>query len=233
MVKRKKDAIVGGDSSAEDRMYADIYDAVMEHRLLPQAKLTEQAFCDIYKLARHNVRKVLARLAGDGLVDLEPNRGAFIANPLPKEAEEMFELRQTLERLVVQKVADTATPAALERLKAMVQRERRAWQSGDRASWIRLSADFHVELARLAGNSLLTDLLRRLVSRTTLLIASVEAPGNNTCSFDDHLDILSRLQAGDKAGASKSMARHLRDCAHRSVINGKKQFDLRHALIRN
>ena len=96
MVKRKKDAISGGDASAEDRMYADIYDAVMEHRLPPQTKLTEQAFCDIYKLARHNVRKVLARLAGDGLIDLEPKRGAFLATPSPHEAPDMFELRQPL-----------------------------------------------------------------------------------------------------------------------------------------
>lgn len=115
----------------------------------------------------------------------------------------------------------------------MVRRERAAWDSGDRSTWIRLSADFHVELARLAGNTLLTDMLRRLVSRTTLLIASVEAPGQNVCSFDDHQDILSRLQAGDKTGALKSMARHLQDCAHRSTIDDEKRFDLRSALIRN
>ena len=233
MVTRIKSKPASSTDKDERRMYADIYDAVMEHRLPPQTKLTEQTLCDIYGLARHEVRKVLAQLAADGLVDLEPNRGAFIASPSPQEANEMFELRQTLERLVVQKVSDSAAPATLERLKNMVERERQAWESGDRSTWIRLSADFHVELARLAGNSLLTDMLRRLVSRTTLLIASVEAPGQNVCSFDDHLDILSRLQAGDKTGAQKSMARHLQGCAHRSTISEEKRFDLRSALIGN
>lgn len=233
MATRKTSKPAAGADKDERRMYTDIYDAVMEHRLPPQTKLTEQTLCDIYGLARHEVRKVLAQLAADGLVDLEPNRGAFIASPSPQEAGEMFELRQSLERLVVQKVADNASGAALERLQDMVRREREAWESGDRPTWIRLSADFHVELARLAGNSLLTDMLRRLVSRTTLLIASVEAPGQNVCSFDDHLDILSRLLAGDKTGAQKSMARHLLGCAHRSTIGEEKRFDLRSALIRN
>lgn len=233
MVKHKTAGPAGTTESDEGRMYADIYDAVMEHRLPPQTKLTEQVLCEIYGLARHNVRKVLAQLASDGLVELEPNRGAFIASPSPQEAGEMFELRQALERLVIQKVSERESPEVLARLKDMVRREREAWEKGDRSTWIRLSADFHVELARLSGNSLLTDMLRRLVSRTTLLIASVEAPGQNVCSFDDHLDILSKLEAGDKTGALKSMARHLQGCAHRSTIEEEKRFDLRSALIRN
>jgi DNA-binding GntR family transcriptional regulator len=228
MVTRKAQAPI----SAEDRMYTDIYDAVMEHRLPPKTKLTEQTFCELYDLARHNVRKVLTRLADHGLVELEPNRGAFIASPTAREARDMFELRQTLERLVIDKVAALDDPAALKRLEALVQRERRAWKSGDRASWIRLSADFHIELARLSDNALLTDLLQRLVSRTTLVIAAHDTPGQNVCSFDEHLDILSRLKSGDKAGALKSMARHLHGCEHRVQGRDADHFDLRHALKR-
>lgn len=213
-------------------MYADVFDAVMEHRLPPKTKLTEQVLCEIYQLARHNVRKVLTQLANEGLVDLEPNRGAFIASPSEQEAQEMFELRQTLERLVVQKVAQDRPMAEIKRLKDMVRQERAAWQAGDRATWIRLSADFHVALAQLAGNQLLTDMLRRLVSRTTLLIASIDAPGQNACSFDDHEGILAKLEAGDKPGALKCMARHLDGCAHRSLMPEAQRFDLRGALNR-
>jgi DNA-binding GntR family transcriptional regulator len=219
-------------ADAESRMYADIFDAVMEHRLPPKTKLTEQVLCEIYQIARHNVRKVLAQLANEGLVDLEPNRGAFIASPTEKEAQDMFELRQTLERLVVQKVADEKPMAEIKRLKDMVKKERAAWLAGDRSAWIRLSADFHVELAQLAGNQLLTDMLRRLVSRTTLLIASVDAPGKNACSFDDHAGILAKLEAGDKPGALKCMAHHLDGCAHRSLMPEAARFDLRGALNR-
>lgn len=221
---------------AEHKLYADIYDAVMEHRLPPQTKLTEQVLCDLYGLARHNVRKVLGRLAADGLVELSPNRGAFIANPTAQEAQEMFELRQTLERLVVQKVAqkleETHNPRDLAGLQDLVARERAAWQSGDRASWIRLSADFHLALAALAGNGLLSDILRRLVSRTTLLIAGTDTSGQNSCSFDEHQHILDLLAAGNKPAALRSMATHLQACAHRSTLPQETRFDLRSALNR-
>lgn len=232
MPKSKTSAVPASAENAETAMYTDIYDAVMEHRLPPRSKLTEQLLCEIYGLARHNVRKVLSQLANDGMVDLEPNRGAFISSPSPKEAAEMFEMRQALERLVIQRLSTSAGTDTLDALKDMVRREREAWKNGDRPTWIRLSADFHVELARLTGNQLLADTLRRLVSRTTLLIASVEAPGQSPCSFDEHEDIISRLSAGDKTGALKSMARHLQGCAHRLTLE-EERFDLRTALIRN
>jgi len=77
----------------EERIYQDIYDAIMEHRLPPRTKLTEQVLCQIYDTARHSVRKVLARLSSEGMVDLEANRGAFIACPSTTEIKDMFELR--------------------------------------------------------------------------------------------------------------------------------------------
>lgn len=233
MASSVKTKTTARQDKSERQMYQDIYDAVMEHRLPPQTKLTEQELCNIYGLARHDVRKVLTQLAADGLVDQEPNRGAFIASPSPEEAQEMFELRESLERLVVQKVSESASQEDLDQLKKMVERERKAWTEGDRPTWIRLSADFHVELARLAGNATLTTLLRRLVSRSTLLISGIEPSRQNACSFDEHLHILSRLQAGDKTGAQKSMTRHLQGCAQRLTINEGKSFDLRSALIRN
>lgn len=214
----------------EERMYFEIYDAIMEHRLPAATKLTEQALGEIYGLARHNVRKVLARLAADGLVDLEPNRGAYIASPTEQEAHDMFELRQTLEQLVVQKVAKTATTADFGKLRRMIRRERDAYAHGNWPLWIRLSADFHIELAKLSGNMLLVDMLRRLVSRTTLLISAAEASGQQPCSFDEHLQVVEALEKKDERSASKEMSRHLDQCACRMLRRPEKRFDLRAAL---
>jgi DNA-binding GntR family transcriptional regulator len=211
-------------------MYFEIYDAIMEHRLPAGTKLTEQALTEIYGLARHNVRKVLVKLAADGLVDLEPNRGAYIASPTEQEAHDMFELRQTLEQMAMQKVARSATAADFARLRQMIDREREAYMQGNRPLWIRLSADFHIELAKLAGNALLVDMLRRLVSRTTLLISTTETTGQQPCSFDEHLAVVDALEKKDHAGAQHEMAHHLEQCACRMLKRPDRRFDLRSAL---
>jgi DNA-binding GntR family transcriptional regulator len=214
----------------EERMYYEIYDAIMEHRLPAGTKLTEQALGEIYEMARHNVRKVLAKLAADGLVDLEPNRGAYIASPSEQEAHDMFELRQTLEQFVVQKVAQKASAANFDKLRDMIARERDAYMQGNRPQWVRLSADFHIELARLSGNMEVVNMLRRLVSRTTLLISTTTTSGQQPCSFDEHLAVIDALQKKDQHGAQKEMAHHLEQCACRMLRRPEKRFDLRVAL---
>ncbi len=214
----------------EERMYYEIYDAIMEHRLPAGTKLTEQTLGEIYALARHNVRKVLVKLAADGLVDLEPNRGAYIASPSEQEAHDMFELRQVLEQAVMQKLAHKASAADFSSLRQMIARERDAYMQGNRPLWIRLSADFHIELAKLSGNMLLVDMLRRLVSRTTLLISTTETSGQQPCSFDEHLAVIDALQKKDEQGARQEMAHHLEQCACRMLRRPDKRFDLRTAL---
>ena len=215
----------------DERMYLEIYDAIMEHRLPAGTKMAEQTLGEIYGLARHHVRKVLARLAADGLVDIEPNRGAFIASPGVEEAHDMFDLRQTLEQSVVQKLAEHAGPKDFAQLRDMIERERDAYMQGNRPLWIRLSADFHIALARLGGNALVVDILRRLVSRTTLLISEADhAGGQQPCSFDEHLAVVDALERKDELQAQQAMARHLDQCACRMLNRNERRFDLRAAL---
>lgn len=214
----------------EDRMYLEIYDAIMEHRLPAGTKLTEEGLGEIYGLARHTVRRVLAKLAADGLVDIERNRGAFIASPDDNEAREMFELRQALEALVMQKLKDQSPQTDYSALRALVARERDAYMRGDRPQWIRLSAEFHIELARLAGNTLVVEALRRLVSRTTLLISGTNPSGQQPCSFDEHTAVLDALEQHDHDKAQQEMTHHLGQCACRLLDRPARRFDLRSAL---
>jgi DNA-binding GntR family transcriptional regulator len=214
----------------EERMYIAIYDAIMEHRLPAGTKLTEQSLAEIYGLARHNVRRVLAKLAADGLVDMERNRGAYIASPGDEEAHEMFEMRRTLEALVMQKLIDKASQTDFGALHGLIARERDAYMRGDRQQWIRLSAEFHIELAKLAGNSLVVEALRRLVSRTTLLISTNAPMGQQPCSFDEHAAVLDALEKKDNAKALEEMIDHLGQCACRLLDHPAKRFDLRTAL---
>lgn len=216
--------------SPEERMYVEIYDAIMEHRLPAATKLTEEGLGEIYGLARHAVRRVLARLAADGLVDLARNRGAYIASPGEREAAEMFEVRQMLETLVVHKLADRPGQDDFAALRALVGRERDAYMRGNRPQWIRLSAEFHIELARLAGNALVVEALRRLVSRTTLLISATNPAGQQPCSFDEHAAVLDALLEKDKVRAQEAMTHHLGQCACRLLERPAKRFDLRSAL---
>ncbi|HRL21637.1 MAG TPA: GntR family transcriptional regulator [Alcaligenes sp.] len=207
----------GGPADSETgRVYSQIFDAVVDRRLLPGAKLTEATLCTIFDCSRATVRAALSALAHDKIVVIEPNRGAFVWKPTVKETQDVFELRRDLEELILRKLlALPDLPTQLKGLYDMVAREQQAFEQGDRISWLRLSNAFHVVLARCAGNHELSELMHTLCARTTLIIAYHDTPGEKACSFHEHKDILDRLSQGDADGARQAMHHHLSDCEHR------------------
>jgi len=215
-----------GQPSDVDRVYGEIFDAAMDRRLLPGAKLTESALCAAFDCSRGTVRAALARLAHDKIVAIEPNRGATVWQATPKEVCDVFAMRRALECIVIDQltslddVADRLAP-----LHGMVDREQRAFEQGDRISWLRLSNAFHVELARLLDNQVLTEMLAGLCARTTLIIALGDAPRDSTCSYLEHRDILDRIARRDAPGARAAMDHHLKDCEQRMDAAGSADLD--------
>jgi DNA-binding GntR family transcriptional regulator len=183
--------------------------AILEHRLAPGAKLTEAQLCEVFGVKRGPIRQALAQLATDHLVDLEPNRGAFVASPSLQEVHEVFEMRRIIELAVVEKICGGHGMRRLKSIGSMIGRERKAFETRDFPAWIRLSGEFHTELAGLTGNTVLCDCLNGLVARSTLISALYESLGRSPCSFEDHEAILAALDAGDAKEAAALMARHL------------------------
>ncbi|KVP85735.1 GntR family transcriptional regulator [Burkholderia ubonensis] len=183
--------------------------AILEHRLAPGAKLTEAQLCDVFGVKRGAIRQALALLATDRLVDLEPNRGAFVASPTLQDVHEVFEMRRIIELAVVERLATGPGAKRLKGVAALIDKERKAFERRDVPAWIRLSGEFHTALAALMGNATLSACLDGLVARSTLMSALYESHGRSPCSFDDHGAILVALEAGDAKRASELMAHHL------------------------
>jgi DNA-binding GntR family transcriptional regulator len=197
------------NSSKPEAIAERIRAAILEHRLAPGAKLTEAQLCEVFGVKRGPIRQALAQLATDHLVDLEPNRGAFVASPSLQEVHEVFEMRRIIELAVVEKICSGHGMRRLKSIASMIGRERKAFETRDFPAWIRLSGEFHTELAGLAGNTVLCDCLSGLVARSTLISALYESLGRSPCSFEDHEAILAALDAGDAKEAAALMSRHL------------------------
>lgn len=200
------------------QIYAAVYDAILEQRLAPGTKLPEDSLGEIFGVSRTIVRKALIRLAHQSLLEIRPNRGAVVASPDGDEAAEVFDARRVIEGAIIEKVCAAPPAHLVSRLKDLVVRERQAHETGDRASWIRLSGEFHLLLADLAGNDVLTGYMRELVSRTSLIISLYQQAPSSACSFDEHTEIIDALAAGDAARATQLMDDHIAACEAQLVI---------------
>ena len=193
-----------------DRIYETLLRAMLEHRLPAGTKLGEERIADITGASRARVRQVLARLSHESLVTLIPNRGAFVASPSPGEALHVLQTRRVVEPEVAATLAKNATPATIKRLRTHIREEDTARARNERAAMIRLSGEFHVLIAQMAGNPILEKLVIEMVSRTCLIITLYDRPLANTCPDDDHLELLKTLERKDPKAARLSMAHHLK-----------------------
>jgi len=193
----------------EDRIYASIFDGVMNQRLPPGTKLPEAALCELFQVKRAVVRKVLQRLAHDRIVELRPNKGAIVASPTPEETRQIFEARRSLEAAIVRLAVRNASTADIADLRERMAREHEAMHRFDQPAWARLASAFHLRLAQAAGNPVLERFLMELVSRCSLIVALYEAPGNASCEHDEHEALVDCIERRDEAGAVRIMEEHL------------------------
>jgi DNA-binding GntR family transcriptional regulator len=195
--------------TAIDGIYERIYGAILEHRLPPGTKLGEDRLAKIFGVSRARVREVLARLAHDQIVDLFPQRGAFVAQPSPQQAMDVFEARRLIEPAVLHRLITGLTQDKVARLRQHQELELDARRRDDRQAVVRLSGEFHVLLAELAGNSALSKSMRELSTLTCLIIFLYDAPTSMSCRADEHSDLIEAIARRDAPKAEKLMLSHL------------------------
>jgi len=200
---------------AEDRSSASVAarlaQAIHDHRLTPGMKLNEDEVGVIYGVSRTVVRAALQELAHNRLVELRRNRGAFVAQPTVKEAREVFEARALLEPRTARSAAERTTPADIALLQAHIDAEHAALHAGETGRALQLSGQFHVEIARIADQQTIADIVAQLIARSSLIIALYWQRRAALCESHAHHALLKALEDHDGALAEDLMKSHLLD----------------------
>ncbi len=214
-------------------IYNRIWTSIAERKLRPGTRLKEEQLAEIFDVSRARVRQALSALERDGLVTLVPNRGAFVAEPGIEEARDVFFARRAIEAALLRRLCAAPEPTMVDRLRAHVAEECAARARADRSGVIRLSGGFHLLVAELAGSPYLTDVLRDLISRTSLITAMYQPRTHVDCGPDEHAQIVDSIARGDCAAAQAAMDHHLRhieaelDLAEDASLSG----DLKEILL--
>jgi len=209
MLKSTGDSDKRQGGISEEAIVDRIFDAVVEQRLPPGTKLSESALCEAFGAGRMRVRRSLLLLASREIVDLHSNRGAYIASPTPEQAREVFEARRSIEPNVARLAVERAKKVDIADLKRHLAEESAAQKSGNRRLTIRLSGQFHVKLAEIAGNGIMVRMVKELVTRTSLIIGMFGASGGADCADDEHQQILGAFKDKDPEKAARLMRAHL------------------------
>lgn len=185
-------------------------DMIIEGRLLPGDRIPEQAICDRLGVSRTPLREALKMLAAEGLVVLQPNRGATVANPSPDEVDQTFRVIGAMEALAGELACENVDEADIAEIRAMHYQMVLHRTRQELPDYFKLNQQIHQRIVEASGNAVLVETYRRLVGRIRRhrYIANLSAKRWDE-AIREHEEMLGALDERDGARLSTILRRHL------------------------
>ena len=201
-------------STLRERALEALRSAVLSGRYRPGAHLGEVELASSLGVSRGTVREALRHLQQEGLVTAG-NRGMLRVNSLSAaEVRELFQVRAALEGLAVREIiASPRREAAVRALRAAL--ELLTDEGEDFPARIDADLAFHLELCRLAGNSMLVEAWRNLEGRMRVAILNGAAWQAPMMARDRHAPIVDAIEQADVTAALHVVEEHMASAAER------------------
>lgn len=188
-----------------------IRERIMSGQIGLGERLVEGKLSEELGVSRMPVREALRELAAEGIVTIEPRRGASVTTFTEEQKREMIEVRATLEALNAKLAAKRHDPEQIAILQRVLD-EGAEIKEGSAAELIRQNDSFHEALANVGGNSVLREMMRSLRDRTAMLFAPISRNRSRE-NWEEHAGILRAVIDGDAELAALLAARHVYNAA--------------------
>jgi DNA-binding GntR family transcriptional regulator len=151
--------------SLPEQVINRLRDMIVQNELLPGERIPERSIAAQLNVSRTPLRSALQVLAGEGLVELLPNRGAVVANPNPEKVRELLEVQGVLEDFAGQLFCANATDADIAEIRALHYEMLAAFARRERLPYFKLNQRIHRQIAQVSGNSALNEMHEMLSAR--------------------------------------------------------------------
>ena len=191
------------------RVVEALTQAIGQHKLRPGTRLIEAQIVEALQANRNHVQTALQRMAGQGIVTIEPNYGAMVTRPTAKQAHEVFVARSAIECAIISCITPEKMARFADEVAQQQQREHQSFHAQDRRRIVYELGAFHELMARIAGNDILRGILDNLMILSSLIVMLYQQDVTTHCQCDEHKNIIAALQQGDTQRAQNLMRDHL------------------------
>jgi len=189
---------------------ARLRDMIVEGRIPAGSRLNERVLTEELQVSRTPLREAFKILAGEGLVELLPQRGAVVASLSIADIDATFEVMADLEALAGELAAQRITEAELNEIRALQFDMLASHARRDLPGYFRANMQIHAKINAAAKNPVLTETFQRLNQR----IYSTRYRSNLSNerwdkAIEEHAEVLRLLEARDGAALRVLLTRHL------------------------
>jgi len=200
---------------AAEQVYRGLREAILTCRLEPNEAISENRLCSMFGVSRSPVRTAITRLAEDGLIDIFPQRGTFVAPIKLRQVREAQFARSALEVALAAEAARHWRDADTKALKANLEQQKRHAKAADGRAFYLDNESFHQVIAQAArldgvwstvqGVKMLWDRIGHMANRVPAHMAEI---------IEEHRAIVDALDSRDPKRAAAAMKLHLKSVDH-------------------
>lgn len=190
---------------------------ILQGKLKPGEKLTEQRVCSEYVVSRTPVREAFQKLENDGLIETIPNRGAFVVGVTDRDIQDMYELRKAYEAIAVRWAIQRITDEEFKALQEAYEFMEFYTMKKDIEKMLNINMQFHQLIYNAAHNRMLLHTL------TNFQIYTKQRRGNKTYAdnyleevLSEHQEIFQAFVSKDEDAAAAAIIRHLDNAKRRA-----------------
>jgi DNA-binding GntR family transcriptional regulator len=212
----------GENEGAPRSLSADLFfrlrEDILAERLKPGEKLSEQRVGDAYNVSRTPVREALSRLAAEGLLEIIPNRGAFVAGFSRSDMEDIFALREICELQAVRWAIERITDERLEEFDEILEFMEFYTTKRDTKKLMEINTNFH-QLIYIASEC---RMLRHILSSHQIYIRHsrlTRAYGEEDLPaiLREHRRVFDAFRVADVEEAVRAMRAHIENSRSRAM----------------
>jgi DNA-binding GntR family transcriptional regulator len=186
--------------------YLSIKRSMMEGKIAPEQRLTEDLLASQLGISKSPVREALNTLQGEGLIRIESRKGAYLRQFSVQEVNDLYDLRGVLEAHAVAKAKMTAELA--DELRSSIESMKAALEMHDKARHMEEDHRFHWLIAQATGNEELCGALKNVQNKIWLCRSKTFDLSSSTAPAA-HARILSALIEGDAVSSQRYMLEHI------------------------
>lgn len=193
-----------------EEVFYTIREAILKGNLKPGTRLKEIALANEMGVSRTPVRDAIRKLELEGLVVIEPNRGACVSEIARQELNDVLELRRGLEELAIQKACERITPEELENLEAAAEEFSSLVSGRDLKDLAEADVHFHDVIYRASHNRRLVQILNNLREQMyRFRMEYLKDESSRKLLDQEHHEILEAVRKGDAEAAHTCICQHI------------------------
>ncbi|PSJ52671.1 GntR family transcriptional regulator [Kumtagia ephedrae] len=206
-----------------ERIYGILRDRICVLDYPPGSRLSEEELAQEFEISRTPVRRVLARLESEGLVQSVHGVGTIVTDVDIEELQQVYHLRLELATLTGKLSPIPRTAADLDRIRALIARCDAALLNPDQRVFLRLNMEFVAEITAITGNQPLREVSERLyvqVARVVLkMMPQLGLVEEFTAFRNEMAEVLAAAEIGDLESIGHIRRAHISMSFRRMMLN--------------